>query len=39
MDPGMEHLLRAFGGRLTPYFQVWKTGNRLLEMMWNGRGV
>ena len=39
MDPGMEHLLRAFGGRLTPYFQVWKTGNRLLEMMWNGRGA
>ena len=35
MDPGMEHLLRAFGGRLTPYFQVWKTGNRLLEIMWN----
>ena len=31
MEPGIERALRAFGGQLTPYFQVWKAGNRLLE--------
>lgn len=31
MEPGIERALRAFGGRLTPYFQVWKTKNRFLE--------
>lgn len=37
MDPGMEHVMRAFGGRLRPYSQVWKAGNALLETAWNFR--
>ncbi len=32
MDIGMEHVVRAFGARLTPYFEVWKTGNTILEI-------
>jgi len=31
MDAGIEPVFRSFGGRLTPYFQVWRAGNRLLE--------
>lgn len=34
MEPGIERALRAFGGQLTPYFQVWKAGNRWLEAAW-----
>lgn len=32
MEPGIERTIRAFGGQMTPYLQVWKAGNRLLEM-------
>ena len=32
MDIGMEHVLRSFGAQLTPYYQVWKTRNWVLEM-------
>lgn len=35
MEPGIERALRAFGGELTPYFQVWKAGNRLLTAAMN----
>lgn len=37
MDIGMEHLLRAFGAKPTPYFQVWKSGNALLEAVLHWR--
>jgi len=32
MEPGIEHTFRSFGATLTPYFQVWKAGNKLLEI-------
>jgi hypothetical protein len=32
MDRGIEHFFRSFGARLTPYFQIWKAGNKLLEL-------
>lgn len=32
MERGIERALRAFGGQMTPYFQVWKSGNRLFDM-------
>lgn len=35
MEPGIERALRAFGGKLTPYFQVWKAGNRMLDAAMN----
>ena len=32
MDPGVEHLFRGFGAVMTPYFSVWKAGNKCLEL-------
>lgn len=34
MEPGIERVFRAFGGRLTPYFRVWRAGNRLLDLLY-----
>ena len=31
MDAGIGRVFRAFGAQLTPYFRVWKAGNRVLE--------
>ena len=32
MERGIERALRAFGGKMTPYFQVWKAKNLMLEL-------
>lgn len=32
MQPGIERVFRAFGAQITPYFQVWKTRNRLFDL-------
>lgn len=32
MDQGIEHFFRSFGARPTPYFQIWKAGNKMLEL-------
>lgn len=34
MDPGVEHLFRAFGGVMTPYFAVWKAGNKWVDWLY-----
>lgn len=32
MDRGIERGFRAFGAQLTPYHQIWKAGNRFLDL-------
>lgn len=34
MQPGVAHVFRAFGGQLTPYFRVWRAGNRILDLLY-----
>ncbi len=34
MHPDIEHAFRGFGARLTPYHQIWKAGNKLLELLY-----
>ncbi|MCI5056770.1 MAG: GNAT family N-acetyltransferase [Flavobacteriales bacterium] len=33
MDKGIEHLFRSFGAQRVPYFMVYKSSNRLLEVL------
>lgn len=33
MVPNIEHFLRSFGGELTPYCRIFKTKNKLLELL------
>ncbi|MBK6932116.1 MAG: GNAT family N-acetyltransferase [Saprospirales bacterium] len=34
MEPGIERVFRAFGGQLTPYFRVWRMGNKWLNALY-----
>ncbi len=38
MDAGIAHSFRAFGAKQQPYFQVWKAGNKFLELVFQWRG-
>lgn len=38
MLPQIEPVFRSFGGRLQPYFRIWRAGNRILEMLWRWKG-
>lgn len=37
MLPEIEHSFRALGARMQPYFQVWKSANRFLELLYQLR--
>ena len=34
MQPGIERVFRAFGAQLSPYFCVWRTGNKFLDWLY-----